>query len=88
MNISSLRDPAQLGWVRASALALRRLSRRSGVTDEEFFGSLPGDDVLAHPMWTRFAEMPLGLVDHYHVSTMFSGIARRVESSLSHAGPV
>ena len=41
------------GWVAASAV--RRLSRRTGVTDAEAFGSLPGDDVIAHPMveWTR-----------------------------------
>jgi hypothetical protein len=42
-----------VGWVAASAV--RRLSRRTGVTDAEAFGSLPGDDVIAHPMveWTR-----------------------------------
>jgi hypothetical protein len=41
---------AVIGWV-----ALRRLARRSGVTDEVCFGSLPGDDVIPHPMieWTR-----------------------------------
>lgn len=35
--------------------ALRRLSRRSGVTDAEHFGALPGDDLVPHPMveWTR-----------------------------------
>ena len=34
---------------------IRRLARRSGVTDEEFHGSLPGDEVMPHPMieWTR-----------------------------------
>ena len=31
------------------------------------------------PPWTRLAEIPLGLVDLYHVSTMFRGLARRVE---------
>jgi hypothetical protein len=41
-------------WFFAYA-AIRRLSRRSGATDEEFFGPLPGDDLLPHPMleWTR-----------------------------------
>lgn len=41
---------AVTGWV-----ALRRLARRSGVTDAEYFGPLPGDDVIPHPMieWTR-----------------------------------
>lgn len=55
MRASSLHDAARLGGVCASLSVLRRLSRRSGATDEEFFGSLPGDDVLAHPMveWTR-----------------------------------
>lgn len=39
----------------ALGAALRRLSVRAGVSDEEAFGALPGDDVLAHPMveWTR-----------------------------------
>jgi hypothetical protein len=37
-----------VGWVAASAV--RRLSRRTGVTDAEAFGSLPGDEVIAHPM--------------------------------------
>ena len=34
---------------------LHRLSWRSGVTNEEAFGPLPGDDVIPHPMleWTR-----------------------------------
>lgn len=37
------------------ASMLHRLSRRSGATDAEFHGPLPGDDVLRHPMieWTR-----------------------------------
>jgi hypothetical protein len=41
------------GWALGSAV--RRLSRRAGVTDAEAFGTLPGDDVIAHPMveWTR-----------------------------------
>lgn len=41
---------AVTGWV-----ALRRLARRSGVSDAEYFGPLPGDDVIPHPMieWTR-----------------------------------
>jgi hypothetical protein len=41
------------GWALGSAV--RRLSRRTGVTDAEASGSLPGDEVIAHPMveWTR-----------------------------------
>jgi hypothetical protein len=57
-------DPATLGsWQRlgwlvagwALASAVRRLSQRTGVTDAEAYGTLPGDDVIAHPMveWTR-----------------------------------
>ncbi len=45
----------RLGVVWVTCAGIRRLSRRSGVTDEEFFGPLPGDDVIPHPMleWTR-----------------------------------
>lgn len=34
---------------------VRRVSVRTGVSDEEAFGSLPGDEFIAHPMveWTR-----------------------------------
>ena len=46
--------------LRGAALAgvwayLTRMARRSGATDAEFHGALPGDDVLSHPMveWTR-----------------------------------
>ncbi len=41
------------GWV--SGAAVRRLSMRTGVSDAEALGPLPGDDVLPHPMveWTR-----------------------------------
>lgn len=46
--------------LRGAALAavwafLARMARRSGATDTEFYGSLPGDEVLPHPMveWTR-----------------------------------
>jgi hypothetical protein len=41
------------GWALGSAV--RRLSRRTGVTDAEEFGALPGDEVIAHPMveWIR-----------------------------------
>ena len=40
---------------RRLAGVVRRLSRRTGVTDAEAYGTLPGDDVIAHPMveWTR-----------------------------------
>ena len=41
------------GWALTSAV--HRLSQRTGVTDAEAFGTLPGDEVIAHPMveWTR-----------------------------------
>lgn len=41
------------GWVLGAAV--RRLSVRTGVSDSEAVGPLPGDDVLPHPMveWTR-----------------------------------
>jgi hypothetical protein len=37
------------------ASGLRRLAHRTGVSDEEAYGSLPGDEVIAHPMleWNR-----------------------------------
>jgi proline iminopeptidase len=39
----------------ALAVVARRVSVRTGVSDEEAFGSLPGDEVISHPMveWTR-----------------------------------
>lgn len=41
------------GWLLADRV--RRFSVRTGVSDEEAFGSLPGDEVIPHPMieWTR-----------------------------------
>ena len=41
------------GWMLNSAI--RRLSQRTGVTDAEAFRSLPGDEVIPHPMaeWNR-----------------------------------
>lgn len=41
--------------VLAGLCALSRWSRRSGVTDEEAAGPLPGDELIPHPMleWTR-----------------------------------
>jgi hypothetical protein len=36
------------GWT--LGCVVRRLSQRTGVTDAEAFGALPGDDVIAHPM--------------------------------------
>jgi len=55
MPANAFHRVARLGWVCASWSAMRRLSQRSGATDEEFYGSLPGDDLLPHPMieWTR-----------------------------------
>jgi hypothetical protein len=45
------------GWL-LSAVA-RRVSTRTGVSDAEAYGSLPGDDLIAHPMveWTRGITM-------------------------------
>jgi hypothetical protein len=48
----------RIGWLVAGwglGSAVRRLSQRTGVTNAEASGSLPGDDVIAHPMveWTR-----------------------------------
>lgn len=45
---------AALGGIALGAV-LRRTSVRTGVTDAEAFGSLPGDAILPHPMveWTR-----------------------------------
>ena len=41
------------GWVAGGAV--RRVSVRTGVSDEEASGPLPGDEFIAHPMveWTR-----------------------------------
>jgi hypothetical protein len=41
------------GW--ALGALVRRFSLRTGVSDSEAFGSLPGDDIIPHPMveWTR-----------------------------------
>ena len=47
-----------VSWAAGSLLVaagLRRLAHRTGVSDEEAYGSLPGDEVIAHPMleWNR-----------------------------------
>jgi hypothetical protein len=41
------------GWLLADVV--RRFSVRTGVSNEEAFGSLPGDEIIPHPMieWTR-----------------------------------
>ncbi len=41
------------GWLLGAAS--RRLSVRTGVSDAEAYGSVPGDDIIPHPMveWTR-----------------------------------
>jgi hypothetical protein len=36
------------GWALGSAV--RRLSQRTGVTDAEAYGTLPGDEVIPHPI--------------------------------------
>jgi hypothetical protein len=41
-----------LGAVAVTAALLRRLARRSGATTEEFRGRLPGDEIVARPLWT------------------------------------
>jgi proline iminopeptidase len=48
------------GWTLGSAV--RRLSQRTGVTDAEAYGALPGDDVIPHPMveWTRGVTVQAG----------------------------
>jgi hypothetical protein len=33
------------------------------------------------PGWLAVTEVPLGLVDFYHVATMFKGIAERVAAN-------
>ncbi len=51
----ALRSLTRTGTAFLAYAAARRLSRRSGVTDAEYYGSLPGDGVVPHPMieWTR-----------------------------------
>ena len=49
---------AAAGWVLAGwalGARVRRVSVRTGVSDEEALGPLPGDEFIAHPMveWTR-----------------------------------
>jgi hypothetical protein len=39
------------GWLAGGLL--RRVSVRTGVSDEEAFGPLPGDEFIAHPMVER-----------------------------------
>jgi hypothetical protein len=48
------------GWLLAGAA--RRVSVRTGVSDEEALGSLPGDEFIAHPMveWTRGVTVRAG----------------------------
>lgn len=53
-RVSTAAIGAMLGGWLIGAVA-RRLSSRTGVSDAEAYGSLPGDDLIAHPMveWTR-----------------------------------
>jgi len=48
------------GWVLGGAA--RRVSARTGVSDGEAFGPLPGDEFIAHPMveWTRGVTVHAG----------------------------
>ncbi|HVB43070.1 MAG TPA: hypothetical protein VNF47_10250 [Streptosporangiaceae bacterium] len=50
---ASVVGSALAGWMLGGVA--RRVSVRTGVRDEEAFGSLPGDEFIAHPMveWTR-----------------------------------
>jgi proline iminopeptidase len=50
---STLGAAALTGW--AAAAMVRRVTVRTGVSDAEAFGSLPGDEPIPHPMveWTR-----------------------------------
>jgi hypothetical protein len=45
---------SNLGWMVVAAIgtyaAIRRLGTRGGATDDEVYGSLPGDDIIPHPM--------------------------------------
>jgi len=51
--------------------------------------ALPGDQTRLlvrtranySPKWLVLTEVPLGLVDFYHVTTMFRGVARRVKAT-------
>jgi hypothetical protein len=51
----SSRIPSLVAAGAATAVALRRVARRTGVSDAEVAASLPGDEVIAHPMlvWDR-----------------------------------
>jgi hypothetical protein len=51
------RSLVRLGMAYATYAGIRRLSRRSGATDDEFYGGLPGDDVIAHPMGARYTSV-------------------------------
>lgn len=55
----AMSQASRLFALSAGCLVLRRLARRSGATDAEVYGSLPGDGVLPHPMleWTRAATI-------------------------------
>ena len=52
-RVSAAAFGSMCGWL-LGAVA-RRLSTRTGVSDAEAYGALPGDDLIAHPMveWTR-----------------------------------
>jgi hypothetical protein len=53
VSVAAVACWALAGWVLAGAA--RRVSVRTGVSDQEALGTLPGDEFIAHPMveWTR-----------------------------------
>ena len=59
---------------------IRRLSRRSGVTDAEFDRLFVRPRSNIFPRWAVATTTIFGLVDLFHVTTMFRGIKRRVEA--------
>jgi hypothetical protein len=53
--MAALRSLIRIVLLLGAGYALNRFSWRSGARDSEAFGSLPGDDIVPHPMleWTR-----------------------------------
>ena len=47
--------------ITAVSLSVRRLGRRSGATDAEVVGPLPGDDIVSHPQWESTRAITIGV---------------------------